>query len=356
MKKVVLILAGGRGERFWPKSRKSLPKQFLSLTDDKKTMIQLTVERVLQFAALEDVYIATNKEYKDLVREQIPNLSEENIFCEPVGRNTAPCIGMAAAYIKKKYGEACMIVLPADHLIKYHKMFAKAIREACDVAEQGENIVTVGITPTYAETGYGYIKFNIDEGIGQAYAVEGFVEKPNIDNAKKYFASEEYLWNSGMFVWKISTILENIKKHIPELYKGLERMQQWIGEPDEKEKIEQEFYEFPSISIDYGILEKADNMYIVPGTFGWDDVGSWLAVSRIKQMNESGNVIDGNIITIDTKNCVIEGNQKLIAAVGVQDLIVVDTEDATLICDKANVSDIKKVIENLKICNRDEYI
>ena len=224
------------------------------------------------------------------------------------------------------------------------------------MAELGDNIVTVGITPTYAETGYGYVKFNIDESVGQAYAVEAFVEKPDIENAKKYFASEEYLWNSGMFVWKISTILKNIEKHIPELSKGLHRMEQYIGQPDEKERVEKEFYDFPSISIDYGILEKADNMYIVPGTFGWDDVGSWLAVSRIKQVNENGNVVDGNIITIDTKNCVIEGTQKLIAAVGVQDLIVVDTEDATLICDKANVSDIKKVIENLKICNRDEYI
>ena len=356
MKKVVLILAGGRGERFWPKSRKSLPKQFLALTDNDKTMIQLTVERVLQFASLEDVYIATNNEYKGLVREQIPDLSEDNILCEPVGRNTAPCIGMAATIIKKKYEDACMIVLPADHLIKYHKLFSKAIVQACDVAQQGDNIVTVGITPTYAETGYGYVKFNIDESIGQAYAVEGFVEKPDIENAKKYFASEEYLWNSGMFVWKISTILKNIKKYIPDLYKGLERMEQYIGGPDEKENIEKEFYEFPSISIDYGILEKADNMYIVPGTFGWDDVGSWLAVSRIKQANENGNVVNGNIITIDTKNCVIEGNEKLIAAVGIQDLIVVDTSDATLICEKANVADIKKVIENLKICNRDEYI
>ena len=356
MKKAVLILAGGRGERFWPKSRKSLPKQFLSLTDDGKTMIQLTVERVLQLTSMEDIYVATNNEYRNLVKEQIPSLPEENILCEPIGRNTAPCIGMAASHIKRKYGDACMIVLPADHLIKYHKMFSKAITQACEVAEMGSNIVTIGITPSYPEIGYGYIKFNIDEAIGQAYAVEHFVEKPNMEKAKQYFASEEYLWNSGMFVWKASTILDNLKKHIPELYEGLERMERVVGLPDEKEQVEHIFYEFPSISIDYGILEKADNIYIVPGTFGWDDVGSWLAISRIRQVNEDGNVVNGNIITIDTKNCVIEGNEKLIAAVGIQDLIVVDTSDATLICDKANVADIKKVIENLKICNRDEYI
>lgn len=356
MKKVVLIMAGGRGERFWPKSRKHLPKQFLSLTDDGKTLIQLTVERVLDFVDMEDVFISTNSEYKDLVKAQIEGLPEENILCEPVGRNTAPCIGLAAVYIKKKYGDACMIVLPSDHLIKYLKMFDRSIEEACTVAEQGSNLVTIGITPTYPETGYGYIKFNPDKMLGQAYEVDRFVEKPNLEVAKEYLATEEYLWNSGMFVWRISTILDNIERYIPELFGGLTKIEGAIGTEDERMIIEKEFYELPSLSVDYGILEKASGIYIIPGTFGWDDVGSWLAVSRIKKVNENGNVVSGNVITISTKDCVIEGQKKLIAAVGLKDLIVVDTEDATLICDKNNVADIKKVIENLKICNREEYI
>lgn len=356
MKKTVLIMAGGRGERFWPKSRKRLPKQFLSLTDDGKTMIQLTVERVLKFVEIEDIYISTNKEYKELVRKQVEGLPEENILCEPVGRNTAPCIGLAATYIEKKYGDACMIVLPSDHLIKYHKMFSRAVSDACKVAEQNGNLVTIGITPTYPETGYGYVKFDVDKMQGQAYAVDRFVEKPSIEVAKEYLETEEYLWNSGMFIWKASSILENIKKYIPDLYNGLMIIKEAIGSENETEIVENTFFEFPSVSIDYGILEKASDIYIVPGTFGWDDVGSWLAVSRIRRENESGNVINGNIITIDTRNCVIEGSRKLIAAVGLEDLIIVDTEDAMLICDKDNVSDIKKVVENLKICNREEYI
>lgn len=356
MKKTVLIMAGGRGERFWPKSRKNLPKQFLSLTDDGKTMIQHTVNRVLSFVQMEDIYVSTNADYKELVKEQLPDIPEENILCEPVGRNTAPCIGLAATYIQHKNGDAVVIVLPSDHLIKYHKMFTASIEAACAVAEEGNNLVTIGITPSYPETGYGYVKFNADQFNGRAYEVDRFVEKPSLEVAKEYLATEEYLWNSGMFAWKASSILENIKRFIPELYSGLKTVENAIGSEDEASVVETEFYKFPSISIDYGVLEKSSDIYIVPGTFGWDDVGSWLAVERIKHVNEHGNVVNGNVITIGTENCIIEGREKLIAAVGLEDLVVVDTEDAMLICDKNHVADIKKVIENLKICNREEYI
>lgn len=356
MNTTALIMAGGRGERFWPKSRKNMPKQFLSLTDDGKTMIQLTVERISSMVKLEDVFIATNKDYKNLVLEQLPGLPEENILCEPIGRNTAPCIGLGAIHIAKKYEDAMMFVLPSDHLIKFNKMFLRTLQDACEVADKNSNLVTIGIAPDYPETGYGYIKFDPHTIEGRAYKVDRFVEKPSLEVAKEYISTEEYLWNSGMFIWKVSSILKNIEKFMPETYDGLKRIQAAIGSEEEDHVLEKEFPLLPSQSIDYGIMEKADNIYILPGTFGWDDVGSWLAVERIKKSNELGNVVDGNIITVNTHNCVIQGSKKLIAMVGMEDTIVVDTEDATLICSKDRTGDIKKVLENLKICNRDEYI
>ncbi len=356
MKTTALIMAGGRGERFWPKSRKNLPKQFLSLTDDGKTMIQLTVERILPLVNMEDIYIATNKDYKELVQRQLPDLPEQNILCEPVGRNTAPCIGLGAVHISRKYEDAVMFVLPSDHLIKFTNMFLTTLREASEVAEKGENLVTIGITPDYPETGYGYIKFDPRTTEGRAYRVERFVEKPNLEVAKEYLASGEYLWNSGMFTWKVSTILRNMEKFMPGVYGGLMKIRAAIGTDEEETVLEKEFHDMESQSIDYGIMEKADHIFTIPGTFGWDDVGSWLAVERIRKTNESGNVVDGNIITINTHNCIIQGGKKLIATVGLEDLIVVDTNDATLICAKDSAGDIKKVLENLKICNRDEYI
>ena len=356
LKKTALIMAGGRGERFWPKSRKSLPKQFLSLTDDGKTMIQLTVERILPLVKMEDIYISTNRDYKELVRQQLPGIPEENILCEPVGRNTAPCIGLGAVHMRKKYEDAVMYVLPSDHLIKYTSIFLSTLTDAGEVAEQGENLVTLGITPDCPETGYGYIKFLPDQMLGRAFEVDRFVEKPDLETAKEYVASEQYLWNSGMFIWKVSTILKNLETYLPETYEGLNRIADAIGTEEEELVLEKEFSAFQSESIDYGIMEKAKNIYILSGSFGWDDVGSWLAVGRIKKSNEFGNVINGNAVTVDTKNCIIQGGKKLIATVGIEDIIVVDTEDALLICEKDSAGNIKKVLENLKICNRTEYL
>lgn len=356
MKTTALIMAGGRGERFWPKSRKNLPKQFLSLTGDGKTMIQLTVERILPLVNMEDIYISTNKDYQALVLEQLPNIPKENILCEPLSRNTAPCIGLGAVHISKKYDDALMMVLPSDHLIKYNSMFINTLKDACDIASLNSNLVTLGITPDYPETGYGYIKFNPAVCEGRAFQVDKFVEKPTLEVAKEYLASEEYLWNSGMFVWKVSSIIQKMKEFMPDVHKGLMLIRESIGTPEEDIILEKSFQDFPSISIDYGVMEKSNNIYTIPGTFGWDDVGSWLAVERIKKTNEFGNVVDGNVITIDSKNCIIEGDKKLIAAVGIENLVIVDTDDAILICDKNSAGDIKKVLENLKICNRNEYI
>lgn len=356
MNTTALIMAGGRGERFWPKSRKNMPKQFLSLTDDGRTMIQLTVERISSMVKLEDIYVSTNKDYKALVLKQLPGLPEKNVLCEPVGRNTAPCIGLGAMYIAKKYDDAMMFVLPSDHLIKFNNMFLRTLQDACEVAEKDDNLVTIGIAPDYPETGYGYIKFDPQTTEGRSYKVDRFVEKPSLEVAKEYLATEEYLWNSGMFIWKVSSILKNMQKFMPDTYESLKTIQDAIETEHEETVLEKEFNGIQSQSIDYGIMEKAEDIYILPGTFGWDDVGSWLAVERIKKTNEFGNVVNGNIITVNTHNCIIQGEKKLIATVGLEDMIVVDTEDATLICSKDHAGDIKKVLENLKICNREDYI
>ncbi len=356
MKTAALIMAGGRGERFWPRSRKNLPKQFLSMTDDGKTMIQLTVERIRPLVELEDVYVATNANYKELVLKQLLGLPKQNILCEPVGRNTAPCIGLGAVHIAKKYEDAVMLVLPSDHLIRCNDVFADTLRAAAAVAETGDNLVTVGITPNYPETGYGYIKYNKEARQGTAYAVERFVEKPDRETAKQYLAEGTYLWNSGMFAWKISTILKNFAKYLPETMAGLEKIRAAVGTPREDAVLQEIFPDFASESIDYGIMEKADHIFILPGEFGWDDVGSWLAVGRIRKTDEQNNVIAGNVISVNNRDCVVQGGEKLIAAVGLKDLIVVDTQDATLICAKESAGEIKKVLEALRSDGREEYL
>lgn len=359
MKITAVIMAGGKGERFWPRSRKSLPKQFLSLTDDGKTMIQLTVERLKNLVSIEDVYIVTNKDYKKLVLDQIKDIPEENILLEPKAKNTAPCIGLAAMHVKKKYEDAVMLVLPSDHLIKYNEIYIDTLKEAIEVAKEDDNLITIGITPSYPETGYGYINFGRDEGDikrNNVYRVKMFVEKPDLDTAKEYLSSGRYLWNSGMFVWKASSILLNMRELLPQIYKGLEEIYNSIGTENESVVLEEEFNNFQSVSIDYGIMERANNIYTIPGSFGWDDVGSWLALERINKTNDDGNVIKGNVITINSKNSIIQAQDKLIATIGMKDLIVVDTDDALLIANKDSTQEVKKVIENLKICNRNQYL
>ena len=359
MRAVAVIMAGGKGERFWPRSRRNMPKQFLSLTDDGKTMIQLTVERIQPLIAIEDVFVVTNKDYKELVKAQLPELPEENIVLEPMAKNTAPCIGLASMYIKKKYDDAVMVVLPSDHLIKFNSMFINTLKDAIEVAEEETNMATIGITPNYPETGYGYINFGEEKQNTKnhnVYKVERFVEKPNLEKAKEYLLSGKYLWNSGMFVWKASTILGQFEKLLPDTYAGLLKIEEALGTEDAESVLEIEFQKFQSESIDYGIMEKAQDIYTLPGNFGWDDVGSWLALERFNRTNDQGNVVNGNVISIDTKNSIIQGSDKLIATVGVDNLIVVDTADALLICKKENAQDIKRVLENLKICNRVEYL
>ena len=244
-----------------------MPKQFLSLTDDGKSMIQHTVERLKDIVESENIYVVTNELYKDLVNEHIPSIPKENIIIEPVAKNTAPCIGLAAIHIAKKDPDSKMIVLPADHLIKFNEIFIDTLKTALDVVEKGENLVTIGITPNYPETGYGYINFKKGDSlpsIKNVYEVLKFEEKPNLEKAKEYLASGQYLWNSGMFVWKTSTILENFKEHLPKIFQGLEIIRKSIGTNEYEKVLKTEFVKLPSESIDYRIMKKAKNIYVVP--------------------------------------------------------------------------------------------
>lgn len=358
MKITAVIMAGGRGERFWPKSRNNFPKQFLSLTSDGETMIQKTVSRLLPLVEYEDIFIVTNKNYVPVVKEQLPQLPEENILAEPMAKNTAPCIGFAAMVINKKYEDAIMLVLPSDHLIKYEEMYIDTLKEAISVAEDGSNLVTIGITPAYPETGYGYINFSRNENDSRrgVYKVQRFVEKPDLETAQEYLASRKYLWNSGMFVWKISSVMQNFKEFLPDMYDGLLKIKDASGTDSFEQVLYDCFDSFKSESIDFGIMEKAEDIYTISGSFGWDDVGSWLALERINPTNECGNYITGDVVTINTDRSIICGGKRMVAAVGVEDLIIVDTDDALLICSKDSTQDVKKVIENLKICNRRELV
>ncbi|MBR6968231.1 MAG: mannose-1-phosphate guanylyltransferase [Ruminococcus sp.] len=349
-----VIMAGGRGERFWPKSRNASPKQFLSLTKDGETMIQKTVKRLMPIVKAEDVYIVTNAAYTELVREQLPDIPEENILAEPCARNTAPCIAFAAAVIGRKYEDAVMLVLPSDHLIGYEDIYINTLKKAVRAAENGKNLVTIGITPEYPETGYGYINFGAEKG--DVYEVERFVEKPDLPTAKKYLASGKYLWNSGMFVWKVSSIMANLRELMPDIYEGALRIGEAFGTPGFTEVLAKEFSAFRSESVDFGIMEKADNIYTIPGSFGWDDVGSWLAVERINETDDDHNFINGDVVTVDTKRTTVCGGKRLVAAIGTRDLIIVDTDDVLLVCSKNNTQDVKKVIAQLKEQNRTELI
>lgn len=358
MKNVVVIMAGGKGERFWPMSRTNLPKQFLALTNSHLTMIQLTVKRIQSLVNLEDIFIVTNEKYKELLYEQLPNINKENILFEPMGKNTAPCIGLATAIIKKKYEDANVIVLASDHIVKSETIYLSNLQLALKYSNKG-NIVTLGIVPEHIETGYGYIK--LSDRVNDSdiiYEVEKFVEKPNYEKAKEYCSSGNYLWNSGMFVWKNSIMYNCFKQYMPDLYKSIERIENSINTEKYKEVLFEEYNKLQAESIDFGVMEKADNIYVIPGNFGWDDVGSWLSVERLKKVDLNGNVLDGNIIPYDSKNNIVMNkcNNKLIAIVGVENIVSINTDDVILIMNKDKTQDLKKMLQQLKNTKNEKYL
>ncbi|MBB6638135.1 mannose-1-phosphate guanylyltransferase [Cohnella thailandensis] len=354
-----LIMAGGKGERFWPKSRTNLPKQFLNISGNK-SMIQQTVERLERLMEIDQVFIVTNESYAELIRVQVPHLPEENIIIEPVGKNTAPCVGLAAIQIERKYPDSTMVVLPSDHIIKDEEEFLRTLRAAIEVASRDTNIVTLGINPLYPETGYGYIEstnHTVQINGLEVHLVSRFVEKPNLETAEKYIQQGGFYWNSGIFVWKTTTVLQKIKEFLPVVYDILSTIRTALDGPDKEQTIKSEFIKMPDESIDYGIMEKSDHIYVIPCKLGWDDVGSWTALDRINDRDENGNVIIGHTLNMDTKRCIIESNNgKLIATLGIEDLIVVDTEDVTLICSKDKAQEVKRLLKELRSQHLVQYL
>lgn len=348
-----VIMAGGSGTRFWPRSTEARPKQFLNIFGDR-TMLQATVDRIEPIIPAERVWVITNRSYIDLVKEQLPDIPEGNIIGEPVARNTAPCVASAAALLREKDPDATMVVLPADHSISNPEKFISILETAAEKANQDNALLTIGIRPDRPETGYGYIEFDKKSGEtvkgNEVKKVVQFREKPDLKTARQFIYSGNFLWNSGMFVWKASVVIDEFREHLAGVYEQIERLQPAIGTEKQEEAIGSFYENCPSISIDYGIMEKAETVYVVPGEFGWNDVGSWRAVYDLREKNEKGNVIQSDHVTIESSqnNLVHSESEKMIALVGVENLAVVETEDAILICDMDNSQGVKQVVQTLR--------
>ena len=358
MEITAVIMAGGKGERFWPKSRTNLPKQFLNISGSSKSMIQQCVERLEKLIPIAQIFIVTNELYAELIKIQIPHLPTDNIIIEPIGRNTAPCVGLASIIIEEKFPESTMVVIPSDHIIKNEDELLGILKTATLLSERN-CAITLGVAPGYAETGYGYIEISDESSVLNGlpiHKVEKFVEKPDFETAKKYLESGNYYWNSGIFVWKVRVIRNYIKLYMPEMHELLEIMRAEMLTGVRDDVVQKYFHEMPEQSIDYGIMEKLSDIFMIPCEFGWDDVGSWTALERINESDEDGNIVRGNILSIDTKRCIIESNGRLIATLGIEDLIVVETDDVTLICQKDRAQEIKNVIKELKNQKKDQYL
>lgn len=344
-----LIMAGGKGERFWPLSTDEKPKQFLKLLGEK-TMIQMTVERLKPLIPIDRIFVVTGSRYIQLVKEQLPELPERNIIIEPVGKNTAPCIALSAFQIKKYCSDATIAVLPSDHLIRNENEFRNVIVAAgCFIDENENAIVTLGMEPDRPETGYGYIKcsetHNIVNGL-KVKDVEMFVEKPDKKKAEEYLENGNFLWNGGMFVWKADNILRLTEKYLKNTYDILKEIS-CTADEEYEEKLNKEYNLVDSVSIDYGIMERADNIYVIPSEFGWDDVGTWYSVERYRDKDENNNVCIGKIVNINSKNNIIVGKNKPVIISGLEDIFVVESDDVILIGKKddiKNIKDIKKTV------------
>ena len=358
MKRIALLMAGGKSERLWPFSRMALPKQFLNITGDGQTMIQKTVQRLLPIIDYEDIYVVTNQQYVPIVKEQLPHIPVENILAEPMPRDTAPCLAYATAILSVKYDDAVIMVLASDHLIQEEDIYRADLQTAGNFAETHVALVTIGIRPAYPEVGYGYIQIDQEhiepEGL---YSVRRFMEKPDLATAQQYCASGEYLWNSGMFVWRLSVITEHFQRLAPVIYKGMTAIRSAIAKGRLEDELSEIFGAFPKISIDYAIMEHANSIYTIPGSFQWLDVGNWNAIPQIIPPNEAGNVHTGDVLYHDSTNIIVHSTQdRLIALIGLDNLVVVDTTDVLMIGDRSNVADIKKVLENLRIQGRTDKL
>jgi mannose-1-phosphate guanylyltransferase len=354
----VAIMAGGIGSRFWPYSRTEYPKQFLDILNTGKTLLQWTFERFLQFIPKENIFIVTHQNYVSKVQEQLPGLPIANIVAEPSRKNTAPCVAYISHKIHKQDPLANIICAPADHLIMDPMSFTTTCLNALMFVQKNNALVTLGIKPTRPDTGYGYIQHETQQVADNVYPVKTFTEKPNLELARTFLQSGDFLWNAGIFVWNVKTILSAFKTYLPEIDELFEQSASALNTPEEKKTIETIYPQCSNISIDYGIMEKADNVYVIPSNFGWSDLGTWASAYENLERDDSGNAIQGkNVMMVDATNCMIKApHDKLLVVQGLDEFIVVDTADVLLICKKENEQQIKEYVAEVKRNKGEKYL
>ena len=354
----VAIMAGGIGSRFWPVSRVDFPKQFLDILNTGKTLIQATFHRFAQYIPIENIYVVTSGQYKEIVAKQLPEMNSNNIVCEPSRKNTAACIAYISYKLQQLNPESNLICAPADHLITDDTSFIKASLEALEFTEKNNALVTLGIKPFQPNTGYGYIQYEQPAVSDNIYKVKTFTEKPDLELAKTFIASGDFLWNAGIFVWQTKSIIDSFEKYLPEMHDLFDGAKNVINTDRESEAIELIYPLCVNISIDYGILEKADNVYVIPSSFGWSDLGTWGSAFDNLEKDYNENAAAGeNIILFDSsKNIVHSTGDKLILLQGLEDFIVVDTEDALLVCKKEKEQKIKEYLAEIKRNVGDKYL
>ncbi|HQV54972.1 MAG TPA: mannose-1-phosphate guanylyltransferase [Chitinophagaceae bacterium] len=354
----VAIMAGGIGSRFWPMSRTDLPKQFLDILGTGKTLIQQTFERYSKLVPAENIYIVTAQEYVEIVKKQLPDFLEENILAEPSRKSTAPCIAYIAFKLLNKDPKAVMVAAPADNLVLETDEFIKTAKKALSFVESVNALVTIGIKPTYPNTGYGYIQHETKAAAPDIYKVKTFTEKPNLELAQTFITSGDFLWNAGIFIWKVKNILAAMEKHLPEIYDVFVAEKDKFNTPQEKEAVEEIYPQCTNISIDFGVMEKADNVYLIPGSFGWSDLGTWNSAWENKDKDYFGNAVVGKkVMTVDAKNCIVHvPDNKLVLLQGLDEFIVVDTKDVLLICKKEKEQEIKDYVAEVKRNMGEKYL
>ncbi len=350
-----IIMAGGVGSRFWPRSKKKTPKQLIKIFGEN-TMIQDTVERLKGIVDQKNIIIITNKIQKEGIIEQLPSIPEENIIEEPFGRNTAACIGLASIIVKSRDKDAVTLVLPADHIIRETDNFHQTLLKAADFATESKGLLTIGIVPSHPETGYGYIQIDETKVQDHFYKVFTFAEKPNYSTAVRFVKSGDFFWNSGMFIWRTDAILKEIEEYMPELFEGLQTIQKTIGTQNFEDTLSNVYGQLKKISIDYGVMEHSKNVYLVKGNFTWSDVGNWEAVYQLSEKDEEGNVKIGKTYTDESHESYIYSPDKFTAVIGLDNILVVNSEDSLLICKREKSQDVKKVIDYLKFNKLDEFI
>ncbi len=344
----VVVLAGGSGERFWPLSTPSHPKQFPPLLDGQ-SFFQRTVERAIALVGPSRVLVATRRELRSLVEQQVPGFPPENCVLEPVGRDTAACIGLAALVVESRLPGARMLVAPSDHFIESLQAFEETVRQGLLLLERVDGLVTIGIPPSRPETGYGYILAG--EAVPQhpaARRCERFTEKPDRTTAERFLSDGRYYWNSGIFLWKASTFLAAVSRHLPDHWRILEEIRPAVGGAREAAVLDASFPRMPRISVDFGVLERADDVYMIPATFAWDDVGAWNALGRILPKDEWGNAVVGQHASRDSHGCVVYGTTRPIGILGLRDIVVVETPEGVLVCPKDRAQEVKELVRMLR--------